>query len=312
MLHRASSLLRGQGRQLSRRVTTRLPLAQTPASSSSSSSSSSLAPQSLAPLSSLSSLRCFSTQTATAPATSYDDDHHHGHDDGEARLEPSQAGSMLDIGTRRIFNEEHDAFRETLRQFFAEEVVPHHASWEADGHVSREVWLKAGELGLLGINCPEEHGGLGADILFAAVSWEEQMYAKGSPSGPGFSLHSDIVMPYLVHLGTDAQKDKYLPPMCRGEKILAIAMTEPGAGSDLAGVRTTAVKNESDGTWTLNGAKTYITNGYMSDVVVVVAKTSPEKGAHGMSLFLVESDMPGFTKGTPLKKVRARLLCSNK
>ena len=133
MLHRASSLLRGQGRQLSRRVTTRLPLAQTPASSSSSSSSSSLAPQSLAPLSSLSSLRCFSTQTATAPATSYDDDHHHGHDDGEARLEPSQAGSMLDIGTRRIFNEEHDAFRETLRQFFAEEVVPHHASWEADG-----------------------------------------------------------------------------------------------------------------------------------------------------------------------------------
>ena len=241
----------------------------------------------------------FSTATAAAVAASEDG----AGMAGGGRPEPAQATSMLEIGTRRIFNEEHDAFRETLRQFFAAEVVPFHDQWEQDGHVSREVWLKAGEMGLLGINCPEEYGGLGADVLFAAVSWEEQMYAKGSPSGPGFSLHSDIVMPYLVHLGTEEQKQRYLPPMCRGEKILAIAMTEPGAGSDLAGVRTTAVKNDDGTGWTLNGAKTYITNGYMSDVVVVVAKTGPEKGAHGMSLFLVESSTPGFSKGTPLKKM---------
>lgn len=220
----------------------------------------------------------------------------------ELRLEISQSSSLLDVGTRRIFSQEHDAFRETLRQFFAEEVVPRHAEWEAQGHVSRDVWLKAGEIGLLGINCPEEYGGLGADILYAAVSWEEQMYAKGSPSGPGFALHSDIVMPYLVHLGTEEQKQRFLPPMCRGERILAIAMTEPDTGSDLAAVRTSAVKN-ADGTWTLNGGKTYITNGFMSDVVIVVAKTAPEKGAHGISLFLVEAGTPGFSKGTPLRKM---------
>ena len=220
----------------------------------------------------------------------------------ELRLEISQSSSLLDVGTRRIFSQEHDAFRETLRQFFAEEVVPRHAEWEAQGHVSRDVWLKAGEIGLLGINCPEEYGGLGADILYAAVSWEEQMYAKGSPSGPGFALHSDIVMPYLVHLGTEEQKQRFLPPMCRGERILAIAMTEPDTGSDLAAVRTSAVKN-TDGTWTLNGGKTYITNGFMSDVVIVVAKTAPEKGAHGISLFLVEAGTPGFSKGTPLRKM---------
>jgi len=223
---------------------------------------------------------------------------------------------MLDIGTRRIFTEEHDQFRESCRAFFASEVVPFHGAWEEQGHVSRDVWLKAGAMGLLGVNCPEKYGGLGADVLFAAITWEEQMYALGSPSGPGFALHSDIVMPYLVHLGTAAQKEKYLPAMCRGEQILAIAMTEPGAGSDLAGIRTTATKVE--GGYVLNGSKTYITNGFMSDVVVVVAKTSPEKGAHGMSLFLVdahESDdgkaaaaegtpsRKGFAKGKPLKKM---------
>lgn len=180
--------------------------------------------------------------------------------------------------------------------------MPYHAEWEDNQMVSREVWLKAGEMGLLGVNCPEAYGGMGLDVLFAAVTWEEQMYAKGCPSGPGFPLHSDIVMPYIVHHGTEAQKQKYLPSMCRGEQILAVAMTEPGAGSDLAGIRTTAVA-QPDGTYTLNGSKTYITNGFMSDVVVVVAKTSPEKGAHGMSLFLVDTRLPGFTKGKPLKKL---------
>lgn len=120
------------------------------------------------------------------------------------RLEANQADSFLAIGTRRLFNADHDMFRESCREFFREHVVPHHAQWEEQGHVDREVWLKAGEMGLLGVNCPEKYGGLGADILYAAIVWEEQMYAKGSPSGPGFNLHSDIVMPYLLHLGTGA------------------------------------------------------------------------------------------------------------
>lgn len=217
------------------------------------------------------------------------------------RLEANQAPSFLDVGTRRIFTTEHDQFRESCRQFFREEVVPHHDKWEAEGHVPRELWIKAGEMGLLGVCAPEEYGGLGLDFLYAAIITEEQSYAKGSPSGPGFGLHNDIAMPYLVHLGTEAQKRHYLPDMCAGEKILAIAMTEPGAGSDLQGIKTTAVK-QGDG-WVLNGSKTYITNGWMSDVVIVVAKTAPEKGAHGISLFLVDAGTEGFSKGTPLRKM---------
>ena len=220
------------------------------------------------------------------------------------RQEPSQSQTFLDVGTRRIFNEDHDAFRETCRQFYAEEVTPEkHSEWEKAQMVPRELWKKAGDVGLLGVNCPEEYGGLGADILFAAVTWEEQCYAKGSPTGPGFGLHSDIVMPYIVHYGSEEQKGKYLPAMCRGEKIAAIAMTEPGAGSDLQGIRTTA-KKAADGTWVLNGSKTYITNGYLSDVVIVVARTNLEtKAAHGTSLFLVDAELAGFTKGQPLTKM---------
>jgi len=219
----------------------------------------------------------------------------------EHRPEPSQTSTFLDIGSRRLFTPEHDAFRQTCRQFFAEEVVPYHAQWEEAGMVPKEVWRKAGEIGLLGVNAPEEYGGLGADILYACVTWEEQCYAKGSPTGPGFALHSDIVMPYLVNYGTDAQKKKYLPRLCAGELICAIAMTEPGAGSDLQSIRTSATR-QPDGKWLLSGSKTYITNGFQSDLVIVVARTSPEKkAAHGTSLFLVDADK--MKKGTPLKKM---------
>ena len=240
--------------------------------------------------------RGLSTAAASPP---HDDD-----DEGtinEARQETSQTPSLLDIGARRIFNAEHDAFRRTCRQFFAEEVSPYHAEWEEAGMVPRELWTKAGAIGLLGVNAPEEYGGLGADKLYASITHEEQCYAKGSPTGPGFALHSDIVMPYLIHYGTEAQKQRYLPSMCAGELFGAIAMTEPGAGSDLQGIRTSAFR-EPDGRWRLNGSKTYITNGYLSDVVIVVARTDLEKkAAHGTSLFLV--DAAKMSKGKPLKKL---------
>ena len=189
-----------------------------------------------------------------------------------ARPEPSQTPTMLDIGARRIFTADHDAFRHRCRQFFAEECPPEkHAEWEKAQMVPRELWKKAGDVGLLGVCMPEEFGGLGADVLYEAITWEELSYAKGSPSGPGFPLHTNIVMPYINNYGTEAQKYKYLPSMCAGETIGAIAMTEPGAGSDLQGIKTHATRN-ADGSWTLNGSKTYITNGYLSDVVIVVAR----------------------------------------
>lgn len=217
------------------------------------------------------------------------------------RPEVGQSGSLTDIGTRAIFEEEHDIFRQSVRRFFQEEVVPHHSEWEKNGQVSREVWEKAGEQGLLGVNCPEEHGGIGGDVLSTAITWEEQMYVNCS--GPGFALHSDIVMPYISHYGTPEQIKKFLPNMAAGKCIGAIAMSEPGAGSDLQGIRTNAKKDGDD--WILNGSKVFITNGYMADVVIVVAITNPEakSAAHGISLFLVEDGMKGFIKGRKLQKI---------
>ncbi|XP_078407786.1 long-chain specific acyl-CoA dehydrogenase, mitochondrial isoform X4 [Cetorhinus maximus] len=168
-----------------------------------------------------------------------------------SRPETSFTKNLMDIGTRRIFSEEHDIFRQSVRRFFEAEVAPYHTQWEKDGQVSREVWEKAGQQGLLGVNTPEEHGGLGGDILSAAIVWEEQMYVNCT--GPGFSLHSDIVMPYITHFGSKDQIERYIPPMASGKCIGAIAMTEPGAGSDLQGVRTHAKKDGSD--WILNGSK---------------------------------------------------------
>uniref|UniRef100_A0A8C9LBM1 Long-chain-acyl-CoA dehydrogenase n=1 Tax=Pavo cristatus TaxID=9049 RepID=A0A8C9LBM1_PAVCR len=235
--------------------------------------------------------RAFSSQPSPAPTEQH----------GTKRLEPSSAKRLTDIGTRRIFSSDHDIFRESARKFFQEEVLPFHAEWEKDGQVSRELWEKAGQQGLLGVAVAEKHGGIGADILSSAVLWEEQMYVNCT--GPGFSLHSDIVMPYIANYGTEEQIKHFIPQMVAGKCIGAIAMTEPGAGSDLQGVRTYAKKDGSD--WILNGSKTFITNGWMCDVVIVVTVTNREarSPAHGISLFLVENGTKGFMKGRKLQKI---------
>jgi len=216
-----------------------------------------------------------------------------------SRPEPQVAASLIQVGTRRIFEHEHDMYRELCRKFYAENVVPFHEAWEEKGEVDRNLWKQAGDNGLLCVTMPEQYGGLGLDILYSAVNWEEQSYAN--VTGPGWFLHSEIVAPYILHYGTEEQKRKYLPPMCSGEIITAIAMTEPGAGSDLAGMRTTAVKDGDH--YVINGSKTYITNGWLSDMVIVCAKTDPAKGAKGISLFLVDTNTPGFKKGKKLKKI---------
>lgn len=208
-----------------------------------------------------------------------------------ARPSPTQVDNLTAIGTRSIFTSEHDAFRETVRKFFNDRVVPFHNEWEEQGCVSRELWQEAGEAGLLGVTMPEKYGGAEVDVKFSSVTWEEQSYT--GCTGPGFALHSEIVMPYILHYGTEEQKQRFLPAMARGECIGAIAMTEPGAGSDLQGVATTAVRNGDD--YVLNGSKVFITNGQMADVVIVVARTDPtQPGSRGISLFLVERGMKGF------------------
>uniref|UniRef100_A0A6A7FNF0 Long-chain specific acyl-CoA dehydrogenase n=2 Tax=Hirondellea gigas TaxID=1518452 RepID=A0A6A7FNF0_9CRUS len=217
------------------------------------------------------------------------------------RKAAGQSDSMMEIGSRSTFNADHDILRTSARKFFNEEVLPDHSKWCIVGQVPKELWQKAGALGFLGTDTPEEHGGLGGDFKDAAIIMEEQSYVNCS--GPGFALHSQIVMPYITHYGTKDQVDKFIPDMVAGNKIGAIAMTEPGAGSDLQGVQTNAKRDGDD--WILNGSKTYITNGYMSDVVIVVAVTNPEakSRAHGISLFLVEEGMKGFSKGKPLQKM---------
>ncbi|TDD47629.1 acyl-CoA dehydrogenase [Nonomuraea terrae] len=199
-----------------------------------------------------------------------------------------------------LFDEEHDLFRETVREFMAREVVPHHPQWEKDGIVPREVWKKAGELGMFGFSVPEEHGGSGvSDFRYNTVVVEEII--RHGASGLGFSLHNDVMAPYLVDLTDDGQKQRWLPGFVSGELITAIAMTEPGAGSDLQGIRTTAVR-EGDH-YVLNGQKTFITNGVNADLVVVVAKTDPAAGARGITLIVVERGMEGFGRGRNLDKI---------
>ena len=201
---------------------------------------------------------------------------------------------------RTLFTAEHEDFRKTVKRFFAEEVVPHRDAWEAQQHVDRKLWNKAGELGLLCVTMPEEYGGLGVDRSYSAILMEEQSYA--GDSGVGFSLHSDIVAPYINNFGTPEQKANYLPRMATGELVGAIAMTEPGTGSDLQAVKTTAVLDGDH--YILNGSKIFITNGYLSDLVIVVAKTGNSgEGAKDISLLLVEASSPGFSKGKPLHKV---------
>ena len=189
--------------------------------------------------------------------------------------------------------------RTAARRFMEIEVAPQNAHWEEQGYVDREVWLKAGKAGFLCASMPEKYGGAGGDKLCSVVLMEEQ--ARIGCTGLGFGLHSEIVAPYLLHYGSEFIKSTYLPKMAAGEMIGAIAMTEPGAGSDLQGIQTSAIQDGDH--YVVNGSKTFITNGWHADIVIVVAKTDPAAGAKGISLFVVDTSMAGFTKGKRLKKV---------
>jgi len=200
---------------------------------------------------------------------------------------------------RSLFSPEHEEFRASFRRFLEKEVVPFHAEWEEQGYVDRGIWSKAGANGFLCTSMPETYGGAAADRLYSVVIFEE--VARQGVTGLGFGLHSEIVAPYILRYGSDEQKARYLPAMARGELIGAIAMSEPAAGSDLQGIRSTALDQGDH--FLLNGSKTFITNGWHADLVIVVAKTDPAAGAKGTSLLMVERDMPGFEKGKRLKKV---------
>ncbi len=201
---------------------------------------------------------------------------------------------------REIFDAEHEAFRRTARTFFDKEVVPFHDEWEKAGIVPREVWTKAGEAGLLCFDVPEEYGGPGVtDFRYNQIVSEEQ--TRAGTAGPGYSVHTDIIVPYITSLGTEEQKRRWLPGCVSGETITAIAMTEPGAGSDLQGIRTSAVDKGDH--YVLNGSKTFISNGILSDLVIVVARTNPEAGHKGISLLVVERGMEGFERGRNLEKI---------
>ena len=208
---------------------------------------------------------------------------------------------------RTFFKPEHEAFRDSFRRFMDKEIAPHHEAWEEQGYVDRDVWRKAGENGFLCMTMPETCGGSGADKMYSVVQIEE--ISRAGFTGIGFGLHSEIVAPYVLHYGTEAQKAKYLPRLASGEMVGAIAMSEPAAGSDLQGVKSTAIwqpgpaGSEPDGHYLLNGSKTFITNGWHADLVIVVAKTNPAAGAKGTSLLLVERGMPGFETGKRLKKL---------
>jgi len=205
---------------------------------------------------------------------------------------------MLDTKNRTLFDEELNVFRDQVRKFFAQALIPNLDRWEEEGVVDREFWRACGEAGLLCPQVPAEYGGLGLDYRFNTVIGEELTYAGSSA---GITLQSDIVVDYIINYGSEEQKKKWLPGMVSGEVITAIAMTEPGAGSDLQGVRTTARRDGNH--YVVNGSKTYITNGQNADIVVVVAKTDPEARSKGISLIIVEAGREGFKKGRNLDKI---------
>ena len=198
-----------------------------------------------------------------------------------------------------VYTAEHEAFRDQVKRFIAREITPYHDNWEKAGEIDRDLWHKMGAAGLLCCAVPEEYGGPGADFSYSAVVLEE--LAKANASGPGVGVHSDIVTPYILHYGSDEQKQEWLPKLVSGEAVGAIAMTEPGTGSDLQGVRTSAIEDGNH--LVVNGAKTFITNGQQADVIIVVAKTDPSQGAHGTSLVLVEREREGFSRGRNLEKI---------
>ncbi|HEY6540738.1 MAG TPA: acyl-CoA dehydrogenase family protein [Ktedonobacteraceae bacterium] len=203
---------------------------------------------------------------------------------------------------RTIFTEEHTLFRDALRHFVEKEMLPYNERWEKDGMVSRELWLKAGQQGFLGWCVPEEYGGAGSsDFRYSAIFAEEIVRAEVASAGQGMGLHNDITLPYFLAYANEEQQRRWLPGMCAGELITAIAMTEPNTGSDLAAVKSTAIRQGDY--YLLNGQKTFITNGILSDVVIVVAKTNPEMRHKGISLLVVERGMEGFKRGRKLEKV---------
>jgi acyl-CoA dehydrogenase len=201
---------------------------------------------------------------------------------------------------RKIYaSEEHKMMKGMIQEFISNEIMDHIDEWEKEGMVGRKIWKRAGELGLLCIDMPEMYGGGGLDFTFNALLIEE--FAKKGISGPGFSLHSDIIAPYLLKYGTESQKQKYLPPMAKGEMITAIGMTEPNCGSDLKALRTTA--EDKGDHYLVNGQKTFITNGYMCDMAIVAVKTNNNTDDEGVTLLIMESSMEGFSKGIPFKKI---------
>jgi alkylation response protein AidB-like acyl-CoA dehydrogenase len=201
---------------------------------------------------------------------------------------------------RIVFEDEHEALRETARQFIERELVPNAEKWEADRLVDRSAFTAAGKYGLIGFNMPEEYGGGGSDDFRFNAVIDEELARYGGPA-PSLSLQNDVVGPYFKHLANEAQLERWMPGIASGELILAVAMTEPGAGSDLAGIRTSAVRDGDD--WIVNGSKTFISSGLNSDLVVVVCRTDPEAGHKGFTLLVVERDMPGFTRGRKLDKM---------
>ena len=200
---------------------------------------------------------------------------------------------------RQLYDSDHQMFRDSVRKFLETEAMPHHEQWEKDGMVSDEIWLKAGEQGFLCPMVPEEYGGVDTDFRYNCIVNEE--IGRSGCSGLGWTLHNDISVPYIVRYGNEDQKKKYLPRCVSGELITAIAMTEPGTGSDLQGIKTTAVLEDDH--YILNGSKTFITNGQKAGLVIVVAKTDTSAGSKGISLFLVEADLPGFSRGKNLQKL---------
>ena len=202
---------------------------------------------------------------------------------------------------REIYNEDHEAFRDSVREWLRREVEPHLETYIEQKSFGRDFWTTAGAAGMLGLEIPEEHGGMGAeDYRFNAVLTEELNHVNAA-LGSCVGIHADIVAPYLVELTTDEQKKRWLPGVAAGETLLSIGMTEPSGGSDLAALKTTAVRDGDD--WVINGSKTFITNGYSADVVVTAVRTSPEKKARGITLFAVETDKQGFSRGRKLNKV---------
>ena len=200
---------------------------------------------------------------------------------------------------RTIYSEEHEMFRASVRRFVEKEILPYHDAWERDGIVSRDVWRAAGENGLLCCDIPEAYGGPGGDFLHIGIVIEE--LARVEASGPAFHLHSGIVAPYILNYASEEQKHALLPGMCSGELIGAVAMSEPGAGSDLAAIQTSAVRDGDD--FVINGQKTFISNGQISDIVVTACKTDQEAGAKGISLIVVHDGDSGFERGRNLEKI---------